>query len=116
MSFISASSKSSTTIAGDVIVEANPPTSGTLNAKRKETDEDRVYPPGALFVSIKPVKGPITVNNETVSPESGHYHLESRFDAARNEEYRLPQISIVANGEPYWIMIAYSDDAGVNLG
>lgn len=115
MSFVSSTSKSNTTITGDVIVEANPPQSGTLNAKRVETNVDRVYPPGALFVSIKPVKAPIEVNGEIVSPSTGHFHLESKFDQSNNKEYRLPQISIVANGEPYWIMIAYPDDSNVTL-
>lgn len=115
MSFVSATSKSNTTITGDVIVEANPPQSGTLNAKRVETDIDRVYPPGALFVSIKPVKAPIRVNDEIVSPSTGHFHLESKFDQSNNKEYRLPQITIQAAGEPYWLMIAYPDDAGVSL-
>lgn len=87
-------------------------TSGTQVQQRDEVSIDKNFPAGAYYVSIKPVKGFITVNGETVS-EGGHFHLDMRIDEVTKTQDFIPAVNVVSNGNPYWYEISYPSSANV---
>jgi hypothetical protein len=103
----------STTI-GDITVGNTPLGVTYAETRREETSMDKTFVPGAYFVSIKPVKEPITVNGDIVSP-GGHYHFEAQTNLAGQFIDLAPQIQVVANGQEYWYHLCYPSNFGVSL-
>ena len=91
-------------------------TSGTLKARRFETDEDIIFPAGAYRIRIHSVEPGefILVNGEEIS-HGGEFERAYKINEADKIIDFIDVVDVVAVGVEYWFDIEYPSNHPINI-